>query len=308
MRSLLLLAWLTLAACTIIKQDPSLAPIEGGQKRVETIICDNHAVGENGCVFNNGDVSNANLRIFKITDGSVHIVGVGCGINYSTNYLKDGNQWLSIDLRALLDGQLNDDCVLTILQNVKYDGADQLPYPVKALIGTVTLGICLDGMKCAFHAEQHSASASTANLRFDAEAEGQFMLAGCGGTVIPPQVFTAPLNIPLKGYLPGTAGSGCTFILGVLGASGERYKLYHKIWLYSDKILDMNLPALSVSKGTIKYQGDEYAMVTLVNTTYRKGPNGKFKASPDGDTLRFYSSQGRSLIVFVKDGGIQWVK
>ena len=85
-----------------------------------------------------------------------------------------------------------------------------------------------------------------------------------------------------------------------------RHKIYHKIWFYAESVIPVALPALEFDK-KIRFVADKSVTVTVVNNKLY-GQKGSFKPSPDGDYIRFYTSQGRSLVMFVKDGEVKWSK
>lgn len=299
---------LVLVSCGNLPQDQSAAPIEEGLKRVETIVCDRYDVGENGCVFTDGVVKSS-LQIYKIYSGSVEIIGTGCGVNYKTNYSADGNQWLNIDLKSLLGERLGNDCVLTIVQKVVWKNQDKIPFPIKSLFGTVTLGTCPIGVNCSFDSFQYPLSGAVASVKFDLDEDtiGRFALAGCGKELIPLSNFQGPLEIPVEQFLPTAKNSGCLFIMAVLYEQ-ELFKVYTKIWRFADKLQPLARPALSVTSKKVCFTGDISTLATSINGEVISKGKGCFKPSADGDYVRFYTSQGRSLITFIKDGEIVWVK
>lgn len=297
-----------LISCGNLPQDKAAAPIDEGQKRVETIVCDRHAVGENGCVFNDGVVKSS-LQIYKVYSGSVEIIGTGCGVNYKTNYNADNNQWLTIDLKTLLGDHLGNDCVLTILQKIKWKNQDDLTFPIKNLLGTVTLGTCPVGVNCSFDSFQYPLSGAAPSVKFDLDedVEGKFALAGCGKELIPLSDFRGPLDVPVESFLPTTKNSGCLFIMAVIYEQ-ELFKIYTKIWRYSDKVMLLASPALTVKSKQVCFVGDSSTFATSINGDVISKGKGCFKPSANGDYVRFYTSQGRTLITFIKDGEIVWVK
>lgn len=300
---------LILISCGNLPQDKAAAPIEEGQKRVETIICDRHDVGENGCVFTDGQISSS-LKIYKIYAGSVEILGAGCGVNYKTNYSASGSEWLEIDLKSLIGSDhLGNDCVLTIVQKVVWEDQDKLTFPIKSFFGTVTLGTCPLGVNCSFDSYQYPLTGMVGSLKFDLDddTEGKFYLAGCGKELIPLTDFKGDLRVPVSPYLPAVKNSGCLFIMAVIYEQ-ELFKTYTKVWRYSDKVIQLARPSLEKKSKKICFTGDASTFASKVNNKLSSKNKACFSPSGEGDYVRFYTSQGRSLITFIKDGEIKWAK
>lgn len=293
-----LLIFLLLTSCGSLHQDTAPSAIDVGQKRVETIICDNHEVGENGCVFTDGIVT-SNLKIYKVNTGSVEIIG--CGIDQNTNYNNVG-EWLEIKLPS----SINEDCVITITQRVTWKGSDRVKFPIEAAIGTVTIGTCHGNTHCSMEFEQRSLSQAIKPIMLDGEGSGVLALSGCGKTLIPPTEFMGSISLPLAKYLPNTKGTGCMFIMGVKGE--QLHKLYKKVWRYDDTATAVKSPALTDKGKKLCYQGDAQSLASSVNGKISIGPNGCFTPNQAGDYVRFYTSQGRSLITFIKNKEIVWIK
>lgn len=299
-----LIMMLLMVACgSAVVQDHAPAPIEEGQKRVETQLCDSHEVGENGCAFVEGTISGS-LKIFKVYEGEISILGIGCDVDYSQSYAHDGKEWLELDLINLVGQKIEDDCVLTITQKIQWKGADRAPFPIKDFRGTVTLATCPNGVKCSMSYEQKRLSDPTSLFGFDKEIAGKYMLAGCGRDLVPPSNFSGNLKFNLAQYLPNKEDTGCMFILGVVGK--ERYKVYRKVWSYSDQVRLLPLPELRVQKKRVYFTLDPSVLAVSVDgyITSRK----YFDIKDQGNYLRLYTSQGRSLVMFIKNGVIVWAK
>lgn len=296
MRYLILACLLT--ACGSLRQDTAPAPIKIGQKRIETIICNSHEIGENGCVFAGGDI-NSTLKIYKINAGSLEIIG--CGVDKTTNYGAEG-EWYELALPKHID----QDCVITITQRVSWKGSDRVPFPLEASTGTVTLGTCPIGVNCSMEFEQRSLSQAIKPIMLNSESPGLYALSGCGLELIPPTEFDGQVTLPIEQYLPSAQGSGCMFILGIRETG--MYKLYRKVWRYGDGARAVKEPMLLLDKKKLCYTGDQEAMASSVNGVISFKVDGCFKPRADGDWLRFYTSQGRSLIMFIKQGAIEWIR
>jgi hypothetical protein len=108
----------------------------------------------------------------------------------------------------------------------------------------------------------------------------------------------------LAQFLPNKPDTGCTFILGVTGKS--QHKIYRRVWTYSDSVRLLPDPALAPQEKKTYFTVDDSVLAVSVDgyITGRK----YFINKPSGNFIRFYTSQGRSLVVFVKDGGIVWAK
>ena len=302
MKWLVMMLFLTACGSAII-QDRAPAPIEEGQKRVETIICDSHQVGENGCIFPEGRVSGS-LKIFKVYEGEISILGLGCGVDFSQTYDHNQEPWLELDLQSLVGEKLVNDCVLTITQKIQWKGSDRATFPIKDFRGTVTLGTCPSGVKCSISYEQRRLSDPNSRIRFSEEPSGRFILSGCGRELVPPTSYSGHLDIGLAQYLPNKADTGCMFILGVVGR--ERHKVYQKVWMFSDKVRNLPVPELKISGKRVYFTIDDSILAVSVDgfITSRK----YFEPSKNGNYLRFYTSQGRSLVMFIYEGRVVWAK
>ena len=300
MRYLALLLLLT--ACGSLRQDSAPAPINMGQKRIETIICNNHQVGENGCVFPEGNVDST-LKIYKVNSGSLEILG--CGIDQTFVYSEKGGEWQDIPLPA----KIANDCVITILQRVTWKGSEKVPFPIEASIGTVTLGTCPKNVICDISFEQLPLSRKVKPLLISRESSGTYALSGCGQELVPPTAFyNEDFSVDLEKYMLNKKGTGCMFIMGVIGDSGAYYKTYKKAWKYSDEARDLEVPSIDARKKKVCFSGDSESMVVSINGKLQTKIKDCFKPKSSGDFLRFYTSKGRTIIVFVKGGEIVWSK
>lgn len=294
--------------------DPAPAPIDVGWKRVETIICSSWEVGENGCAFNNG-ILLGDLKIYRPMSGSISIIAQGCGVEKSFRYEDSGDEWISLDLKTLLNKtKIDSDCVMTIYQIPDLPGQDKAAFPVKGMYGTVTLGICPDKTLCGFHVEQFRLGWPNESWRIDTPESGTYTLRGCGKEIVPPTSFNAPLILNLtklwpNGY-PLEGKNECMFVLGV--KSGEqRWKYYYKISLFKEETMKLEEPVFERKGDKVKFKGDPAVTYTIVNNEVINGSEGSFKITDDGTILRFYTVQGRSLVYYIrhiKSGEISWMK
>lgn len=288
-------------------KDPNPPVIDVGHKRVETIICGNRNVGENGCVFAGGKISGT-LKIYRVVEGQVVITGQGCNVDQSISYGKSTDEWLTIDLKSIIGGDITEDCVLSISQYPKFNGQDGAEFPVRGMQGTVLLGTCPADTKCSYTAEQRRAGSSIPVWSPKLPAAGDYLVQGCGATVVPQTSFTDGVKVDLKalwpnGY-PADGKVGCTFIMGVRGADGSKMKIYRKVWLYKRATILLPQPVIEGSSIT----GDQYVSLTVVDGVSTLSNVATYEAKADGNMLRFYTTQGRSLVVKVKDGKIEWTQ
>jgi len=300
-------------SCAAVKlvNDPAPDTIGVGHKRVETEICGRHEVGENGCVFPRGELTGV-LKIRRVLQGNLSIVGQGCKVDWAQRYEWDKNPWIELDLRQLVGNNLTDDCVLDIYQFVDYPGSATAPFQIHGIYGTVTLGTCPDGIMCRFESEQLRAGWHPDAMTFSDLEAGQYLLRGCNSQVVPPTAYTGPLSLNLEqlwphGY-PSQGKTGCLFILGVRGDNGALYKVYRKVWLFKEEALRLDAPSLTLNPktGKIRFVGDNRSSLSTTDTNIFNGNSGDFIPAPDGNWLRFYTVKGRTLVVLVKNGSIVW--
>jgi hypothetical protein len=310
----LLLAFLliSLSACAGAKLVRDLAPatLDVGHKRVETEICGSWAVGENGCVFDDGKL-NGELKIYGVLRGSVTVIGQGCLVDKTFQYeWNPKDPWIHLPLKDLIGEKLDSDCVLTIYQRLDYPNQQEAPFPIRGIYGTVSLGVCPAGALCSFKGEQSRVGWPPEPLVFDAVG-GQYTLRGCGREIVPPTDFNAPLKLKLEELWPSgfpSQKSGCLFILGVRGSDGSRHKIYRKVSLFSEETIRLSEPVLTIDGDKIKFKGDRAVSLSIVGEKVHNSASGKFEPGSSGNVLRFYTVQGRSLVVFVRDGLIKWVQ
>ncbi len=290
--------------------DPNPGSIDMGWKRVETRICGSHEVGENGCTFVDGNLGTVKLEVYRIGVGDLQITG--CGIQKNIRYNLKSPEWISMNLSELLGvGGLEQDCVLEIYQRLEFPLQDQLEIPVQGIYGTVSLGRCPSGIHCSMQFEQRNVVLGIEQrLIPEAGATGQYMLTGCGQTLIPMAPYVGPLVLDLErawpgGYpqMPANGKQGCMFILG-LKTGGMGYKLYDKVWLIMRENVEMSEPTIAGRT----FVGDRYTAATIVDGVIVRGGAGTYTPNVLGNYLRFYTVKGRSMVVFVQDGRIKWQK
>ena len=303
----------TLTACSALSlvRDPAPASIDMGHKRVETEICGRQGVGENGCVFPDGNLDGI-LKIYKGVSGSVSIIGQGCSVDKNFHYEFDGNPWIELPLKELIGERIDNDCVLDIFQYLKFYGDEESPHPIRGMHGTVTLGTCPEGVVCNFDEEQVRAGWHPKKFSFDGVGEGDYLLRGCKQQIGNITHFTEPFTIDFESVWPGGyplwGKQGCLFILGVKGEN--TYKIYRKVWIFKEETIKVDQPSLQIKPNgsKIKFKGDQYVSLSTTDTNRFSSNQGDFVPSIDGNTLRFFTIQGRSLVLFFKDDKIIWVK
>jgi hypothetical protein len=282
-------------------QDPFSPSIDTGYKRVETIICGTHQVGENGCVFKEGILSGT-LKIFKVAAGEISLKG--CGLDKSYVYAQDeNNSWFEIPL----SGTLQEDCVVDIYQKVIFPGQEKATFPIYGIVGTVSFGVCPKDIPCDFKVQQHEIIVPLDDYQIT--GDGQYLIRGCGVVVEGPKEIHGPKNIRLDLIWPGgypRAKSSCLFVTGIKGVFKQ--KRYFKINLFGNATEFVSVPDLKFSAKEIEFTGDQYVSLTMIDGKAILDRKGKFEISPSGNYLRFYTVNGRSLVVFIKDGEVVWTK
>ena len=312
-----LLFVVSLAACAskLIK-DPAPASIDTGFQRVETMVCERHDIGENGCALKEGNLKNEELWIYGVLQGEITIIGANCGVNKVMNYTwNEKDPWVKLKLDELIGAdKIADDCVLSIYQKVNFPGSDQTTFPIRGMEGTVTLGTCPAGVDCSavFYVEQLKHHDHIPEWLPITAKSGSYIVQGCGQVVVPVTKFNAPLKLDLMKLWPGgyptDPKKGCLFIMGVKGDDGTLQKIYHKTWIYNDGNIKMAEPSVTFDGSKVSFVGDQYASLTIVGSKAVNAHSGSYNPNAIGDYLRFYTVQGRSIVVFVKDGKITWIK
>lgn len=310
MRVLVAFLSLFLISCGVAPpvKDPSPPSIDAGHKRVETVVCGRQAVGENGCVFPQGRVSGS-LKIYRIYEGEINIVGQGCGVDRSIQYGQDKeNEWVEVELADLVGDRLENDCFLSINQFVKFKGAEDVPFPVRGMYGSVVLGTCPAGTSCSISTEQRRAGSAIPAWKPNLPLSGTLMVQGCGVEVLPPANYEGQPSVNLQamwpnGY-PADGKIGCTFIMGVRGSDGSKYKIYRRVWLYKKSAILLPAPAFSGNE----FQADASVSLSIVDGKHILKNKGSFKPAAEGNMFRFYTTQGRSLVLKLKGGKVEWTQ
>jgi hypothetical protein len=301
MRHLSLLLILLTGCANHIVKDPFPPSIDTGNKRVETIICGSHEVGENGCVFPDGNTSGS-LRVLKVLSGEITLKG--CGLDKSYSYSSDDlNQWLEVPL----SGNLLSDCVIDVYQKVKFPGQDKLEFPIYGMRGTVSLGRCPTGVSCDFSSSQ--VANGVGFVDYVISGNGNYLSRGCGQVVDGPSPINGSKQLRFALMWPGGYPSGkaeCLFVTGINGLNVQ--KRYFKVNIFRKDTVLLSTPEIKTNGNFIEFTGDEYASVTIVDGKPIIDHKGRFEKSTDGNYLRFYTVNGRSLIVFIKNGEIAWIK
>lgn len=298
---------LLIFSCQTPVQDSSSPAINSGLKRVETVICGNHSVGENGCVFPEGNISGS-LDIFAYFSGTVLLTSSNCMVDKKISYDMKQAEWISLDLKSLVGNKLSQDCVISILQTPIVPKQDQLEFPIYPLKGTVTLGECPANVICKGDFTQKRFGAYAPTMSIGSPGYNQIVAQGCGETLLSGE-FTDEINLDLVQLWPKNTpykgNSGCLFIVGVKGH--DKYKFYNKIWLYDQQVLTMAEPLLELKNNKVNVTGDKSTLYTIIDGDYARGNTGKVDKK-DVHYIRFYTSAGRTMIVKINNGAIEWTK
>lgn len=304
---ILSLAFLTSCGVAPPVKDPNPPSIDMGHKRIETVVCGNRAVGENGCVFPQGRVS-GQLKIYRIYEGQITITGQGCGVDRSIDYKQEkGSEWIELDLADLVGDRLENDCVLSLYQFINFKGADNVPFPIRGMYGTVSLGTCPAGVSCSITVEQRRAGSALPMWAPQVPGPGSLIVQACGQNVVPEsryEKFSMDVRSIWPGGYPADGKTGCTLIAGVRADSGDRYKIYRRIWLYKKGTILLPTPAFDANS----YQADSSVSLTIIDGEVVRKSSGSYKPKPEGNVFRFYTAQGRSLVVMVKGGKVVWTQ
>lgn len=298
---------LLIFSCQTPVQDSSSTAISAGLKRVETVICGTHAVGENGCVYPEGNISGT-LDIFAYFSGTILLTSSNCSVDKKITYDLKQAEWVSLDLKGLVGEKLTQDCIISILQTPLVPKQDNLQFPIYPLIGTVTLGTCPANVKCSATFIQRRFGTYSPEMSIGAPGYNIIAAQGCGETLLSGE-FTDEINLDFVKLWPKNTpykgNNGCLFIVGVKG--NDKYKFYNKVWFYDNAVLTMAEPLLTIKSKKVTVVGDKSTLYTILDANYAKGNTGEVDAV-GVHYVRFYTSAGRTMVVMIKDGVAQWTK
>ncbi len=286
MKRFLILISIVLVSCQTVVQDRAKPTIETNQQRVETVICDKHAVGLNGCLFKDG-VVDSRLKIFNISKGSIRVLG--CGLDLTSRYDLKNGEWFDVELPE----RIENDCMISIYQQAEWPKQDKFEFPVKGFIGSVFLGRCLSGQSCQYSDKQIRRGDSLEIVE-DLEDIGAYKLIGCGKELAMGD-YNGQLELDLGKLVEN---KGCVFYVLI---KGQKTLYKHIIYVNVMELESLNLALPSVVKK--KFQSDGSVLGYIQDGKIKMEQSGKAEG-----LVRFYSSAGRSLLVQFKDGGIEWSK
>lgn len=297
-------------SCQLPVKDSSSPAIDSGLKRVETIICNNHAVGENGCLFPDGVIT-GDLDIYAYFSGTLLLVSSNCNVDKKVSYNISESEWVKFNLKDLVGEKLSSDCVISILQTPNTEDQERLEFPLYPLKGTITLGRCPNGVVCDSRFTQERFSVRNDIMSIGADGLNKILVQACGETVFSGE-FTGEINLSLSTIWPQNTShkgnSGCLFVVGVRGVDNDnRYKFYNKIWYYDDNVLTMSAPSVTVKNNNIRVIGDKSTLYTITDGKYSRGNTCKIKKK-GVRYVRFYTSAGRTMVVKFNDGVVEWIK
>lgn len=293
----LFLVVLLLTSCshTTIVRDLGPPAIQTNYKRVETEICGRRAVGENGCVLTT-DQPQGELKILRVYKGAITILGQACNVDYRAQYEESDDQWIRIPLGDLLP-RISNDCILDIYQRV--DFSVDYPFDQSGFRGTVTLGSCPRFSQCFFQAVQPYENWPLADLQLP-ESEGTLLVRSEGTLLLGPAPHKGPLRLeetsPSKSQL---------WVIGFKTAT-KHYKIYYKINRIGLNTQKLNAPSITLHDEKYVFNGDRAATLSLVNNKLLWGVSGEF--ADESVILRFFTINGRSLVVGVNRGKVTWVE
>lgn len=286
-------------SCGHIVQDKSPGSIDSDHLRVESLICGSHEVGNNGCIFQEGNVE-GDLKFFAVNSGYIKLTGSACGVDKKINYDIKSGEWVSIPLTSLVGPKLSSDCMIEVYQNITVPRQDRLQFPVKGMIGTVFLGVCPSGVECNYSRDQVRQGFTMPLIPIHGTEFGpsKYIVGACGSQVVPPTDASEYIN-----YIPQE--KSCLFISSVKSSSGRKFKNFFDLHIFKSTAILMSEPVVSTDG---KFIGDALSAINISNSKVSVGNKGSYDETSDQYFIRFYTSQGRSLVVALSKGVILWVK
>lgn len=288
-----------MSSCGHITQDKSPGSIETDYLRVESVICGKHDIGSNGCIFPEGNVE-GELKLFATNSGYIKLTGSSCGVDKKINYDIKNGEWITLDLKSLVGPKLVDDCMIKVYQNIMVPNQDRLQFPILGMVGSVFLGVCPSGVECSYENKQERQGFSMPEIIIHGTEFGpsKYIVGACGSQVVSPTDATT-----LTTYLPQE--KSCMVISSVKSSSGRKFKNFYDLHIFKSTTILMSEPTLTTDG---KFTGDSLSAINISNSKVTVGNKGKFDETAEEQIIRFYTSQGRSLVVALSKGVILWVK
>jgi hypothetical protein len=301
--AILLIALGYLHGCGNIPQDQAKSSIDANYYRVETEVCGRYDIGLNGCALVDGVIGDNVLKVMAPLKGTIQLSSKCLQNDVVINYNKGNNiAWEVISLKDIFGEKITKDCVITIYQALTFPNQDKLTFPVRGIIGKVVLFSYPENVKYVYDNSQTKIgnSAPTVSLFGTEVGAGKYKIAGCDQDLTPVIDFTSPISFNPDNFF--TPQKSCLYFYAVRKLE-ERFKGAFDINYYANDYLELAYP--STLDG--QFEGDKNAAISFVD--FGKvivGNTGKL--TNGSHVLRFYTSQGRTLVAKMNNGEILWVK
>lgn len=285
---------LIVACASAPTRDLAPAPIEVGLKRIETEICGQVRVGENGCVY--PKTVKPKLRIRRIYQGLISLVGANCSLDRNFVYSEKDPIWLEVDLGPYL--RHNPDCQIDIYQYVFHPNQELYAYEIRGFRGTVTVAECPSGANCEFTAAQLRERWKAPEITYPVPGDGEYKIHGCG-ELINEGRFHNFINLAPE-IFEKRSKEDCLYTTAAR-TSESKVLFLHKVGRYSEKAVALAEPSFTRMGSEILVRADPAVALSEANGEFI--PNSVFFYHPSGgvDELRFYTMHGRSLIVRIRN-------
>lgn len=284
---------LLLSCSSIPARDLAPAPIEVGLKRAEIEICGQRRIGENGCLYTKGEYPI--MRIRRIAQGIISLVGSACQLDQSVRYSDTGPPWIDFELAPFL--QRHPNCQIDIYQYVIHPHQDEYPHPIRGFRGTAIVSECPANTTCSFSAVQVREKWEIPDLILSVPGEGKFTVEACGARLMESSFkHWVYVNSDQLGKIEAR---DCLFT--VAAKSSETRALHqYKVGRFSELALPLAAPSFEWFMDKLLVRADPAVSLVEVDGEFIANNVFFFKPSGDIDELRFYTMQGRSLLVRVR--------
>jgi hypothetical protein len=299
--ALLLIALGYLHGCGKIPQDLAKSSIETNYYRVESEVCGRYDVGLNGCALTGGIVGDNVLKIMAPLKGTIQLSSKCLQNDFVVNY-DNGNSiaWKEIQLKNVFGEKITEDCVISIYQSLTFPDQDKLTFPVRGIIGKVILFNRQENVKYSYDNSQTKLGnfSPTIPLYGTEVGSGKYKIAGCDQDITQTTDFSSPITFnPDTFFNPQRS---CLFFYAVRNGE-DRYKGAFDINYYSHEYLELAFPSIVKDM----FEGDKSTAISFVDFG-KVVLGGSGKITSGTHTIRFYTSQGRTLVAKIGNGVILW--
>lgn len=297
MKLLIVIFCLLVSSCGGIVQDKKPSSIDMNHKRIETELCGEHAVGLNGCLLKDGIVS-GEMSVYSPVESKFQMNG--CGVDKE---IILGSGWTTFQNTELLGSVLKEDCKIEMYQFLSFPDKEKLTFPVRGMSGSVFFGKC--SFECSYSAQQERFGEIVSISIFGTKGNsGKYQVQTCG-TTVGPLDFDKEVSVDID-----TSKIPQNCLIGSAVKSVNKYKAFYDLSVYKQETILLASPSIQKgSFGKFSVVGDDSVAISDVDGVVKVGGKFNYKPKPEGNWIKFYTSQGRSLVVYVnQNGAIEWMQ